>query len=150
MERTVCLGLCMAPLRAALTVSSVEQWECNGSWRIWAGQILWMCAVCCSGELQGSKDTVPSTSGPYPTAAPLKRKKLLCHCSCCSFSLAFLCPCENLVDRENPVSALPVPSKACPCPVCSSPTSASAAAAGHVSVHVPVQPPCKAAAGEKC
>lgn len=28
------------------------------------------------------KDTVPSTSGLYPTAAPLKRKKILCHCSC--------------------------------------------------------------------
>lgn len=35
--------------------------------------------------------------------------------------LGFFVPRENLINRDNPVSAFPVPSKACPCAVCSSP-----------------------------
>lgn len=87
---------------------------------------------------KGLRTQFLSSSGPCPMAAPLKRKKFLCHCSRCSFSLVFLCPCKSLVNRENTVSAFPVQSKACPCPVCPGPTSATAAAAGHGSVNVPV------------
>lgn len=83
---------------------------------------------------KGLRTQFLSSSGPCPMAAPLKRKKFLCHCSCCSFSLVFLCPCKSLVNRENTVSAFPVRSKACPCPVCPGPTSATAAAAGHGSM----------------
>lgn len=62
-------------------------------------------------------------------------------CTCKSLAV----PCKGVNKGGNPMSAFPVPSKACLCTVCCSPMSVIAASAGLSSVGVPCAPHAAAA-----